>query len=144
MPEFSSLADLERYLNDKIRNALETEVKKVAVQTMQSEVVTSVYDKYTPTQYERTGGLAQEQNIKSTLINDNTLEIENVREDEETGRLVAPVVESGTGYTWKESQIYKRQPFPRPFVENTAKDLEGGLAKKALADGLKRQGISVE
>jgi|SRR5579875_3158218 len=143
MPEFSSLADLERYLNDKIRNALETEVKKVAVQTMQSEVVTSVYDKYTPTQYERTGGLAQEQNIKSTLINDNTLEIENVREDEETGRLVAPVVESGTGYTWKESQIYKRQPFPRPFVENTAKDLEGGLAKKALADGLKRQGLDV-
>jgi hypothetical protein len=143
MPEFSSLAELENYLNDKIRNALETEVKKVAVQTMQSEVVTSVYDKYTPTQYERTGGLAQEQNIKSTLINDNTLEIENVREDEETGRLVAPVVESGTGYTWKESQIYKRQPFPRPFVENTAKDLEDGLARKALTDGLKRQGLDV-
>jgi hypothetical protein len=35
------------------------------------------------------------------------------------------------------------QPFPRPFVENTAKELEKGKAKNALAEGLRKQGMDV-
>jgi hypothetical protein len=144
MPEFNSLADLEKFLNQKIKVALEKDVKKQAIKTMQEHVVDDVYDKYEPTQYKRTGGLAQEKNIIGNMINDNTLEIENIRKDEDTGRYVAPVVESGIGYTWEDSKIFNMQPFPRPFVENTAKELESGLAKQALAEGLRKQGLDID
>ena len=143
MATVNNIKELELLVNQKIKVAMEQEVKKAAVKSMQEHVVTDIYDQYSPTQYQRTGGLASDKNIKGTMINDNTLEIENVRRDEKSGRYIAPVIESGTGYQWKNSEIYQMQPFPRPFVENTAKDLENGLAKKSLAEGLKKQGLDV-
>jgi hypothetical protein len=146
MPEFSDLSQLEKYLNEKINNALRTEVADEARSVMQEHVMSDVYDKYTPSPppegYVRTGNLYKD--ILTQMIDDNTLSIEDLAKDEETGRLVAPIIESGVGYTWKDSRIYNMQPFPRPFVENTAKDLENGKAKLALAMGLKRQGLTVE
>jgi hypothetical protein len=143
MPEFSSIAELEKFLNQKIKIALEQDVKKAAVKTMQKEVIETVYNKYEPTQYKRTGGLYQEKNIKGTMLNDNTLEIENIREDEKTGRYIAPVVEEGVGYEWEDSKIYNMQPYPRPFVSNTTKELENGVAKEAMKKGLQKQGMDV-
>jgi hypothetical protein len=141
MPEFKSLADIEKYLNQKIKKSLSNEVADVARDTMSKHVMSDVYQAYEPTQYQRTGDLYKD--ISTAMKNDNTLEIENVARDEETGRLIAPVVESGEGYEWEKSRIYQMQPFPRPFVENTAKELESGLAKEALADGLRKQGLDV-
>jgi hypothetical protein len=141
MPEFKSFADLEKYLNQQIKKSLSNEVADVARDTMSKHVMSDVYQAYEPTQYQRTGDLYKD--ISTTMKNDNTLEIENVARDEESGRLIAPVVESGEGYEWKKSRIYQMQPFPRPFVENTAKELESGLAKEALADGLRKQGLDV-
>lgn len=141
MPEFKSFADLEKYLNQKIKKSLSNEVADVARDTMSKHVMSDVYQAYEPTQYQRTGDLYKD--ISTTMKNDNTLEIENVARDEESGRLIAPVVESGEGYEWKKSRIYQMQPFPRPFVENTAKELENGLAKQALVDGLRKQGLDV-
>jgi hypothetical protein len=141
MPEFKSLADIEKYLNQKIKKSLSNEVADVARDTMSKHVMSDVYQAYEPAQYQRTGDLYKD--ISTAMKNDNTLEIENVARDEETGRLIAPVVESGEGYEWEKSRIYQMQPFPRPFVENTAKELESGLAKEALADGLRKQGLDV-
>jgi hypothetical protein len=141
MPEFKSLADLEKYLNQQIKKSLLNEVADVARDTMSKHVMSDVYQAYEPTQYQRTGDLYKD--ISTTMKNDNTLEIENVARDEESGRLIAPVVESGEGYEWEKSRIYQMQPFPRPFVENTAKELENGLAKQALVDGLRKQGLDV-
>jgi hypothetical protein len=141
MPEFKSFADLEKYLNQQIKKSLSNEVADVARDTMSKHVMSDVYQAYEPTQYQRTGDLYKD--ISTTMKNDNTLEIENVARDEESGRLIAPVVESGEGYEWKKSRIYQMQPFPRPFVENTAKELESGLAKQALVDGLRKQGLDV-
>jgi hypothetical protein len=141
MPEFNSLKDLEKYLNEKIKKSLANEVSNVARETMSKHVITDVYDKYQPTEYERTGDLYKD--ISTTMKNENTLVVENVARDEDSGRLIAPVVESGVGYEWEDSRIYKMQPFERPFVENTAKELESGLAKQALAEGLRKQGLDV-
>jgi hypothetical protein len=141
MPEFKSFAELEKYLNQQIKKSLSNEVADVARDTMSKHVMSDVYQAYEPTQYQRTGDLYKD--ISTTMKNDNTLEIENVARDEESGRLIAPVVESGEGYEWKKSRIYQMQPFPRPFVENTAKELESGLAKQALVDGLRKQGLDV-
>jgi hypothetical protein len=143
MPEFSNLADLERYLNQKISKALETTVSEEAKKTMSEHVEIDVYDRYNPTSYERTGALADESNIQTTMINDNTLEIENVRKDEETGRLVAPVIESGKGYEWGYNRNLNEVIGERPFIQETAKDLASGKALAALAEGLKKQGLDV-
>lgn len=140
-----NMKELEKLINKKINNALKNEVAKVARNTMKEQVIEEVYDRYKPKEYERTGGLYQDKNIKTTMEDDNTLTIENIRRDEDTGRLVAPIVEYGVGYEWEDSKIYNMQPYPRPFVAKTAKELEEkGLAKKAMKDGLKRQGLDVE
>lgn len=139
--EFNSITDLEKYINEMITKALEEDVAEVARQTMQEKIQTDVYKAYTPTQYERTGGLLQD--VEVHLINENTLEIQDTRTDEVNGRLITPVIESGIGYEWTKSEIYQRE-LPRPFVEETAKALEDGLAKEALIKGLKRQGLIVD
>jgi hypothetical protein len=146
MPEFADLNQLTQYLNEKIRTALATEVSDIAKETMSDHVMSDVYNKYTPSQspkgYVRTGDLYKD--IQTTMIDDNTLTIENVAKDEETGRMYASIVDEGIGYEWKDSRIYQMQPYPRPFVENTFKELADGKAKQALIDGLKKQGIDVE
>jgi hypothetical protein len=141
MPDFNTWEELEKFLNQKINKALAKEVADVARDTMSDHVVSDVYEKYEPTQYQRSGDLYKD--VKTTMINENTLEVENTARDEESGRLIAPVVESGVGYEWESSRIYNMQPFPRPFVENTAKELENGLAKEAMKIGLKKQGLDV-
>jgi hypothetical protein len=144
--EFDNLDDLAIFLNEKISNALRVEVADEARETMQEHVMSDVYDKYQPSPppkgYVRTGNLYQD--ILTQMKDNHTLTIENLAKDEETGRLVAPVVESGVGYTWKDSRIYNMQPYERPFIKNTAKDLEDGKALIALGEGLKRQGIDVK
>lgn len=142
MTTFNSISDLEKYLNEKIRNALASEVADVARDTMSDHVQSDVYDKYTPSQYVRSGDLYKD--IKTTMVNDNTLTIEDDARDEESGRYIAPVVEDGVGYEWTDSRIYNMQPFPRPFVENTAKALENGLAREAMKKGLRNQGLEVD
>jgi hypothetical protein len=142
MPEFNSLKDLEKFLNEKIKKSLAKEVADVARDTMSDHVQSDVYNKYEPSQYQRTGDLYKD--ISTTMKNDNTLVIENTARDEESGRLIAPIVEEGVGYEWESSRIYQMQPFPRPFVENTAKELENGKAKESLKQGLKRQGIDIQ
>lgn len=150
MATFSNLKDLEKYLNKKIASALEKEVAKVARETMKQKIETEVYNRYEPTEYDRqkeNGGLLDDRNIVTELINDNTLYVRNIRTDTENGIVkdVARIVEEGEGYTWDRSKIYQMQPYPRPFHEETAKELfNKGLAKKALAEGLSRQGVKTE
>ena len=42
-----------------------------------------------------------------------TITVENTR----TEPYVFDIVESGTGYTWDKSEIYRMQPFPRPYTQ---------------------------
>jgi hypothetical protein len=147
--DFKSLAELEKYLTQKINDALENEVSHVARNTLKEHVIDDVYDKYEPTQYQRQGadgGLMDDKNIYAGLVDDGELVVRSTRVDEDDPRKdIASIVEFGTGYTWEKSKIYHMQPFPRPFHAETAKELdEKGLAKNALEKGLNRQGIDTK
>jgi hypothetical protein len=160
--EFNNVEELEKYLTQKINNSLEEEVSKQARKTMKEVIETEVYAKYTPyedvkkpyTRQRKDGGLLDDENIHTGLVNDGELVIRNTRtneHDDELGystspyRDVAAIVEYGTNYNWNNSKIYHIQPFPRPFHEKTAERLkQEGLAKKALTDGLKRNGLDVK
>jgi hypothetical protein len=144
MTTFKSLKDLVNYVNKThIKNALENEVEEIARRTLKENVITEVYDRYNPSQYKRTGELYQDENIESKMEDDNTLSIRSVRE--ENGKDISRIIEEGVGYDWEKSEIYQSQPYPRPFHAETRRELEEqGLVKKALVDGLKKQGIKVK
>lgn len=138
-----NMKELEKLINKKIANGLQNEVANEARRVMKENVITEVYQKYSPTNYERTGGLYQDKNIETKLVDDNTLTVRNIRE--ENGRDIANIIETGTGYDWERSRIYNMQPYPRPFHAETARELdEKGLAKNALKKGLERQGLNVK
>lgn len=139
MATVKSIKELEVLLNKKINSALRNEVEKVARKTLKENVVTEVYDAYN-SQYQRTGELLQDRNIESKMEDENTLSIHSTRH--EGSRDIAEVIEYGKGYNpaYLDEVIEER-----PFHAETAKELEEkGLAKKALADGLKRQGLDVK
>jgi len=145
------LKKIKEQLQDKIKIAMEDEVAKKSREVMKRHLITDVYDKYTPggklpyiRRYED-GGLLDDSNIVTEMINDEILRIENITTDDfDKNRYLSKIIETGIGYTWKDSDIYKKQPFPRPFMENTADELENGNARDALKKGLKRQGINAE
>lgn len=145
MPTFDLLDQLFKHIESTcIKSAMEQEVEKVARDTLKLNVDEEVYKKYNSkakNPYKRTGGLKEDKNIETKMEDDTTLTIRSIRS--ENGRDIAKVIEDGEGYTWVHSEIYKRQPFPRPFHEKTAEMLEKGLAKDALKEGLKRQGLDV-
>lgn len=146
------MASLQQQLNaiiNKIQNtyvpsAMKKEVSQESKTVMQIATVEKVYNAYEPTHYNRQfddGGLLDRDNIETTLIGNNTLKVENIRRDEETGRLVTPIIESGKGYYTQELDD---RIGARMFVEETAKELEKGKAKEALKRGLLRQGLNVK
>jgi len=122
---------------------MKKEVSWESQTTMQKHVVEDVYDKY-DSQYDNKyhmGGLLDIENIETKMIDDTTLRIENIRKDEDTGRYVAKVVETGKGYytDWLDDLIGER-----PFVKQTADELRNGKARDALKRGLIREGLNVK
>lgn len=70
-----------------------------------------------------------------------TLEVQDMSRGDDTGRLIAPVVESGKGYQWKKSTIYKTKQ-PRPFhKEAQSMVMREGIFSDALRYQLKRDGF---
>lgn len=141
MPEFKNMNDLQKYINGLIENALETNVKDIAEETMQLHIQRDVYSPYTPMSYERTGKLLQDVEV---TVEGNTLILEDKRNEEsdvENGRDVINVIETGKGYSRSSLDDVIGE---RPFVQNTFDELSKGLASESLKQGLKRQGIIVE
>lgn len=128
-------------LDEAINDALEKEVLDEAKTVMKEEIQERVYDAYTPTKYKRrmqNGGLLDDKNIKhQVLTGSHTLYVRNVTDNGFT----VETVETGKGYTWKNSAIYQN-PFPRPFHKPAEEELiNSGRAKRALIKGLRRKGI---
>ncbi|MNG09648.1 hypothetical protein D3C84_930740 [compost metagenome] len=137
---FKSIADLAKHFNkNQLKKAMETDVAKVARNTLKEHVIEDVYEEYTPKTYDRTGGLYQDRNIETDMIDDNTLSVRSTRK--EGNRDIAQIIEDGENYSYPGLD---ERIGARPFHAETAKELEKGLAKKALKDGLKKQGIKVE
>ena len=138
MPTAKNMNELAKLLNKKISKSLSQDVERVARNTLKEHIVSDVYDPY-DSSYDRTGGLLQDRNIDSKMENDNTLSIRSTRH--ENGNDIAEIIETGVGYSYGGLDDIIG---PRPFHEETYKELANGLAKKALADGLKKQGVDVQ
>ena len=135
----SQLLEIEKKIQKKIKSALEVETSWESKNVVQEKVIDAydMYDSSYDNKYHM-GGLLDRDNIETKMINDNTLRIENIRRDEETGRLVAPIVEFSRGYY---SSYLDQIIGPRPFILESYKELKNGKAKLAILKGLRRQGV---
>lgn len=146
MPEFNSIADLEAYINKQIQESLQTDVAQKVIDIAQDHVQTDVYDVYAPKEYTRTGQLKQD--FVATPI-PNGIEIENTRSDGE--RYIPEIIEYGHD---KSEQGYEYPAYyptgdnfiqPRPFIENTVKELEtGNIHVTELKKSLQNKGFNIE
>lgn len=109
-----------------------------------------VLDKYTPTQYERRGsgggGIEDERSYEVTV---NVPELMMTVESTATGNpeyeksdgwdpgYITDIIESGEGYNWKRSEIYKEK-LPRPWMEDAGNDFVDNLLPVFLDDAMKK------
>ncbi len=133
-------------LDDAIEYAMEVEVAVVARVAIHNAVETEVYAAYDPVMYRRRGvygGLADQHpdNMEANYDRGTrTLTVQDVNEDDDTGRLVAPVVESGRGYEFR----WHGQK-PRPFHSVAQKEMmDTGWFSDALKIGLRAKGFKTE
>lgn len=101
--------------NQAIQGAMNAQIAEGAKGILSAAVKEIVYPNYEPTEYVRrrdSGGLSDRDmyevtedggggDVHEIIVADNRHEV--------------GVVESGTGYTWIHSQIYRMQPYPRPY-----------------------------
>jgi hypothetical protein len=159
-----SIKDLEKTIKADIEknmvNILEKEVFEIVRKLMIQHIKTDVYGVYGPTVYERRGnnqGLIDEDNVVYD-IKDNALVIYNIAKynpyknnkpmyttfsKDKRIELVNLIVD---GYSYRK-EVMPPYARPRPFIENTDKDLSKGGQHfndldKAFETGLNRYNIT--
>jgi hypothetical protein len=156
--DFKNLSELEAYLNKQIQESLRTDVVQDSKQLMKEHIETDVYAQYSPTLYvmrAENGGLLDDNNFLIEEI-PNGVSITNIDTDDgysedyygdtssDPNTWLVPIIEYGKGYNWSNSNIYKKQPYPRHFVENTQNDLNNGKGKIFIKNALTKRGLNVE
>ena len=141
-------------LDESIRKAMEGPVTDGVKAAIVEAVQTEVYDAYERGDYMpyvrrdevgKPGGL-QDWSVMESKYDPSTmtLEVQDKSRDDDTGRLIAPVVESGRGYQWKKSEIYKTKQ-ARPFHEEAQSMVaREGMFSDALRYQLKKDGFDPE
>ena len=145
--------DFNRRLDDAIGRAMEGDVADAVRAAIASAVESEVYSEKV---YKRSedhpyirrddtgepGGL-QDWNVMEAKYDPSTmtLEVQDRSRDRDSGRLI---VESGKGYQWKKSAIYKTKQ-ARPFHQKAQELAIGtGLVRDALAKSLTESGFKVK
>ncbi|MFC0903873.1 hypothetical protein ACFHWD_04105 [Clostridium sp. MT-14] len=153
----NSLQQLREQLISRAREVAQKDmtekIKDVEIETIEK----TVYDAYYPMMYERrmsNNGLIDRKNIDAQFtdnVNGISMYVTNNTRGNtkwimgSTSGYIEHIIEEGIGYTWEYSDIYKQQPYPRPFTKNTINDLKQNKQYvQALKNGLKKSGIDVK
>ncbi|TYS56445.1 hypothetical protein FZC83_02400 [Rossellomorea marisflavi] len=139
--EFKSMKELKAYIDSKAKEAMNkgTHVKSEVIETGKAHVQSDVYDLYSPKQYDRTGQLKEQWDTEETA---NGMNVFPSRRDEDTGKYVPEVIETGQGYDYE----FDYNGRARPFIENTRNELAAnkGRLTDALKQDLKSIGVNVK
>lgn len=131
-------------LQSAITSALENEVADAVVNILKESARENIYERYTPHgnhPYERRWSYLKDESYE-TFVQGNVLTVkENVTGQGLAGNNLGEIIEAGTPYEWAWSDIFKQQPFPRPFFSSAIENaLNNGTIEAALKRGLNRQG----
>lgn len=113
MADAFDFTDLFREIEAGIADVMSSgHARTVLSEVMALVAQSNVYGAYSPTMYHRRHTM---DNPESYRVDASglTITVENTR----TEPYVFDIVESGTGYTWDRSEIYRMQPFPRPYTQ---------------------------
>jgi hypothetical protein len=111
-----------------------------------------VYARYNPTQYKRrygNGGLEDKNNMVSNVSVEGNriyIDLENVTRGagDNSYQRIDDIIVSGTGYTWRKSNIYKMQPYPRDFYDRTQRIIDqDGKIESLIFSQLKSRGYDI-
>lgn len=142
MPSFKNLKELEKYINEQAKKALQNgkHVKNTVIETGKKHVDEDVYSYsvYTPKIYKRTGLLRESWDVENT---DDGIAVFNTRTDGE--KYIPKVIETGIGYNYTGyGYAYEK---PRPFIANAREELcNSNALKEAMKKDLKDVGFDVE
>jgi hypothetical protein len=140
MPSFKNLKELEKYINEQAKKALQNgkHVKNTVIETGKKHVDKDVYAVYEPKQYERTGLLRESWDVENT---DDGIAVFNTRTDGD--KYIPETIEYGINYDYSGYGYAYEQP--RPFINNTREELRNSNAlKEAMKKDLKDAGFDVE
>ena len=139
MPSFKNLKELEKYINEQAKKALQNGkyVKNTVIETGKKHVDKEVYI-YQPKQYERTGLLRESWDVENT---DDGIAVFNTRTDGE--KYIPETIEYGINYDYTGyGYAYEK---PRPFIAETRRELkDSNILKEAMKKDLKDVGFDVE
>lgn len=115
--------------------------QKVLKRIVSQAVEEHVYERYSPTQYERRyskviggrGGLASEQSVKVIFdAQKQKVTVTNMAMGRDYDAIhdayqnnntyLTPIIETGQGYSWKKSWIYRHE-LPRPFMNEVLNEV---------------------
>ena len=114
MADAFDFTDVFQEIEGKIREIMgSSEAKQKLREIMSRYAASDVYGQYFPTMFHRQYLLSQPGNYEVSS-GGMTMTVENTAMSEE----VFNRIESGSGYTWRGSQIYQMQPFPRPYSQH--------------------------
>lgn len=140
MPSFKNLKELERYINEQAKKALQNgkHVKNTVIETGKKHVDKDVYSVHTPKIYERSGLLKESWDVKNT---DDGIAVFNTRTDGK--KYIPETIEYGINYDYSGYGYAYEQP--RPFIAETHKELkDSNILKEAMKKDLKDVGFDVE
>ena len=140
MPNFKNLKELERYINEQAKKALQNGkyVKNTVIETGKKHVDKDVYSVYTPKIYERSGLLKESWDVENT---DDGIAVFNTRTDGE--KYIPETIEYGINYDYSGYGYAYEQP--RPFIAETRRELkDSNILKEAMKKDLKDAGFDVE
>lgn len=143
---------LEGFVTNKLANELffSSNLQDEIAETMQEIIVKNVYDAYEPSHYKRRGnndGFSDMDNMEFTSVDvvDGTVRLvfENTADrnmDKSTDKTLTDIFEEGHRQSWYNPDHADNQgrvvSTPRPFIEDTVKNLNDDKGK--LADALKK------
>ena len=108
---------------------------EAAKKSITSVAVGNVYATYDPTMYKRKGanGGILDEDLFDVTYDSGSGDFHEIRVADDRSGISR--IESGTGYTWRGSRLYKMQPFPRPYFRYAETEFAAQL-DIALQNGL--------
>lgn len=133
-----NLSELKKYVDARVKESLKDDVAPVVKEKMQQNIETMVYS-YEPKRYNRTGQLKEDIDILEVK---EGVAIVPARTDEDSGKYIPSVIETGVGYDYTGYGYEYEQP--RPFVHETKEDIvREGIHKSELIKSLKNKGFDI-
>ncbi|WP_291567007.1 MULTISPECIES: hypothetical protein [unclassified Clostridium] len=147
-----SLREVYNNVYNDVLDGIVDELVKYIKELMKEKVESEVYDRYDPTgeaRYERrmeNGGLSDIRNYSHTIKLDGNTATINIYNDTEIAKgedyLDEYIIEGK--YNWRNSEIYKMQPYPRDFIGAVMNDIKNNKSvRRMLESKLKNKGIKL-